>query len=137
LLHTPGHRPDHLALYIPELATLLPGDAVETPFALLDEADPVQDLKQMRATLRRFLDLPIEWLLPNHAPPQPGSRLVRANLDYYERLGALAAQSESLEKLQESFPYSGPSDQEFYVKDHQRIVAAAWQAAQSSSMASK
>ena len=136
LLHTPGHRPDHLALYLPEIATLLPGDAVETPFALLDECDPVQDLKQMRATLRGFLDLPIDWLLPNHAPPQPGSGLIQANLDYYERLCDLAAQSDSLEKLQESFPYSGPSDQEFYVKDHQRIVAAAWQA-QSSSRAIK
>ncbi len=129
LLHTPGHRPDHLALYIPEIRTLLPGDAVETPFALLDEVNPQSDLEQMEATLERFLALDVDWLLCNHAPPQAGKELVRSNLDFYRRLKHQARLSDSVESLIRQFPYTGPADADFYRKDHARICQAAWSAA--------
>lgn len=128
LLHTPGHRPDHLALYLPEIATLLPGDAVETPFALLDEVDPRQDLSDMENSLRRLLDRKIDWLLCNHAPPQAGDPLIRSNLEYYQQLRRQAAEAESLEQLLQRFPYSGPAQEDFYRKDHLRICRAAWEA---------
>lgn len=128
LLHTPGHKPDHLAIYIPEIGTLLPGDAVETPFALLDGSNPKQDLQEMQNTLQRFLDLDVRWLLANHAPPQQGSALIRDNLEYYRRLCTLAGAAESLESLRQAFPYPGPAGQDFYISDHARIVAAAWKA---------
>lgn len=128
LLHTPGHRPDHLALYVPEIHTLLPGDAVETPFALLDEVDPRQDLLAMESSLQRLLDLPVEWLLCNHAPPQAGNQLVRSNLNYYQQLRREAARAESLEQLLQRYPYSGPPEEDFYRKDHERICRAAWEA---------
>ena len=128
LLHTPGHRPDHLAVYIPEIRTLLPGDAVETPFALLDESDPRSDLDQMEATLARFLALDVEWLLCNHAPPQAGKELVRSNLEFYRELRRQAQLSDSVESLIRQFPYNGPADA-FYRQDHARICAAAWSAA--------
>jgi glyoxylase-like metal-dependent hydrolase (beta-lactamase superfamily II) len=126
LLHTPGHRPDHLALYIPELKTLLPGDAVETPFALLDEHDPQQDLQQMLKTLTGLLALPVDWLLCNHAPAQMGNKLVAENLKFYQELKRLAAECESVEELAQVFPYLGPTDQDFYRKDHARISQAVW-----------
>ncbi|MBS2034891.1 MBL fold metallo-hydrolase [bacterium] len=129
LLHTPGHRPDHLALYIPEIRTLLPGDAVETPFALLDESSPSEDLKQMQSTLQRFLALDVDWLLCNHAPPQAGKDLVRSNLEFYRRLVTLADLSDSVESLMRQFPYEGPEDADFYRQDHARICKAAWAAA--------
>lgn len=129
LLHTPGHRPDHLALYIPEIKTLLPGDAVETPFALLDEVDPESDLGQMEATLARFLTLDIHWLLCNHAPPQAGKDLVKGNLEFYQKLRTQASLSDSVESLIRQFPYAGPADADFYRKDHARICQAAWSAA--------
>lgn len=129
LLHTPGHRPDHLALYIPEIKTLLPGDAVETPFALLDEVDPEADLNQMEATLARFLPLDIDWLLCNHAPPQAGKQLVEGNLEFYRNLRSQARLSDSVESLIRQFPYQGPADADFYRKDHARICQAAWSAA--------
>jgi glyoxylase-like metal-dependent hydrolase (beta-lactamase superfamily II) len=129
LLHTPGHRPDHLAVYIPEIRTLLPGDAVETPFALLDESQPAEDLQQMQQTLTRFLSLDVDWLLCNHAPPQAGKELVRANLEFYRQLTAKALLSDTVESLIRQFPYSGPADAEFYRKDHARICQAAWSAA--------
>lgn len=128
LLHTPGHRPDHLALYVPEIRCLLPGDAVETPFALLDEQNPAADLAAMQATLRRFLELEVDWLLPNHAPPQQGPGLIRENLRYYQQLSEQARQLSSLEQLKQALPYTGPADQDFYRKDHQRILEAAWKA---------
>ena len=129
LLHTPGHRPDHLAMYIPEIKTLLPGDAVETPFALLDEVNPASDLTQMRATLERFLGLEVDWLLCNHAPSQAGNSLVRSNLEFYQSLMDRAGLSDSVEKLMQQFPYRGPADADFYRKDHARICQAAWSAA--------
>ena len=128
LLHTPGHRPDHLALYIPEIATLLPGDAVETPFALLDEGQPSTQLAAMQTTLQRFLDLDINWLLCNHAPPQAGKALIEGNLAYYRGLIEAARTSDSLDLMLQCFPYTGPADQDFYRKDHERICAAAWEA---------
>jgi len=129
LLHTPGHRPDHLALYIPEIKTLLPGDAVETPFALLDEVDPQADLSQMEATLARFLGLDIDWLLCNHAPPQASKQLVQENFEFYRNLRSQAHLSDSVESLIRQFPYQGPADADFYRKDHARICQAAWTAA--------
>lgn len=131
LLHTPGHRPDHLALYIPEIRTLLPGDAVETPFALLDEDSPARDLESMQQTLARFLALDVDWLLCNHAPPQAGKGLVQANLEFYRQLTAKARLSDSVESLMRQFPYEGPADADFYRKDHARICQAAWSAVHS------
>lgn len=128
LLHTPGHRPDHLAIHIPEIRTLLPGDAVETPFALLDEAEPARDLDDMQKTLERFVALDPQWVLANHAPPQAGTTLISDNLAYYRRLVQAARESPNLRALQHAFPYPGPPDQDFYRKDHERIVKAAWKA---------
>lgn len=130
LIYTPGHRPDHLALYIPELKTLLPGDAVETPFALLDEADPKNDLTEMIATLTKLSELPLDWLLCNHAPPQMGNQLIKDNLNHYLNLQQQAQKSSSLEAMLEACPYTGPADQDFYRKDHARICEAVWKAAQ-------
>lgn len=131
LLHTPGHRPDHLALYIPEIRTLLAGDAVETPFALLDEDSPARDLESMQQTLARFLSLDVDWLLCNHAPPQAGKGLVQANLEFYRQLVSKARLSDSVESLMRQFPYDGPADADFYRNDHARICQAAWSAAHS------
>lgn len=130
LLPTRGHRPDHLAVYIPEIRTLLAGDAVETPFALLDEGEPAEDLQDMQTSLKGFLELPVDWLLANHAPPQRGKALIEANLRYYQELVERAQESTSLEDLLRRFPYPGPADSDFYRDDHARIAQAAWRARQ-------
>lgn len=127
-LATPGHRPDHLALYLPQLRTLLPGDAVETPFALLDEEDPVENFRDMLDTLEKLAGLPCDWLLCNHAPPQAGNRLILDNLAYYRKWLYLAREGDSLEALLERFPF--PGGPEFYRDEHRRIGAAALKAAQ-------
>jgi len=36
LFATPGHKPDHIAIFIPEIRTLLPGDAAELPFPFVE-----------------------------------------------------------------------------------------------------
>lgn len=127
-LHTPGHRPDHLALYIPEIRTLLPGDAVETPFCLVDDLEPRENLLKIQETLRQLSALETDWLLCNHAPPQQSNLLVRENLKYYQQLSLKAQSCDSLENLLEQFPYPGPADQEFYRKDHERICRQSWTA---------
>jgi glyoxylase-like metal-dependent hydrolase (beta-lactamase superfamily II) len=119
LLHTQGHRPDHLAIYIPEIKTLLAGDQVETPFSLMDE-----DCQGMLASLERFLQLPVDWLLCNHAPPGQGLALVEHNLRYYQNWLSQAADADSLEQLLQRVPFEGGPD--FYRDEHQRIGTAIW-----------
>lgn len=127
-LPSPGHRSDHLALWIPEVRTLLPGDGVETPFALLDDEQCASvNLRDMVSTLQSFLRLKPEWTLANHAPPQPGFDLIRSNLEHYWQLQKLVAQHSSVDALLQAFPYSGPADADFYRGDHERIVRAVWE----------
>jgi len=121
LLHTKGHRPDHLVVYIPEIATLLAGDQSEEPFALLDSGDHFDD---MISSLKRLSALKVDWLLCNHAAPRRGTSLLQENLEYYERLLEVASRSRSLEELIAALPYSGSA---FYEKEHLRFLTAAWE----------
>src|SRR5215203_2375645 len=38
LFPTPGHRADHIAIYIPEISTLLAGDAAEIPYPIIQRS---------------------------------------------------------------------------------------------------
>ena len=81
----PGHRADQLAIFIPEIATLLPGDAAEAPFPFVESA---ATLPQMRASLRRLADLGARTVLYSHAPETSGPGLLAANIGYFDRLEA-------------------------------------------------
>ena len=128
LLRTVGHRPDHLALYIPQIATLFPGDCVEDPIPLVDE-DSTPDcdtVGQLITSLERMEGLRPEWVLANHAAPEAGTKRIQANLRYLRELQNRAAAAVSLEELRASLP-PRPDWGEFYREAHDNQVRMAWE----------
>lgn len=65
LLHTPGHTPDHIAVWIPELRVCLAGDTAEDPLPELWEGDAAS-LKQLTASLDLLRSLEPDHVLPSH-----------------------------------------------------------------------
>lgn len=92
LLHTPGHTPDHIAVWIPELRLCLAGDAAEDPLPEVTNPAPA-DLRQLRESLRRMVELEPVAVLPSHGDTTDPALLTR-NLEYFatlgERINALA-----------------------------------------------
>ncbi|HXF63670.1 MAG TPA: MBL fold metallo-hydrolase [Caldilineaceae bacterium] len=80
-----GHTPDHIAIFIPEIATLLAGDAAELPYPA---ARSVAGLPEMRATLARLAALEAQTVLYCHAPPTIGPKLIQDNIAYFDALEA-------------------------------------------------
>jgi len=85
LFATPGHTPDHLALYIPEIATLLAADGAELPFPL---ARTVDGLPIMRRSLAQMAALNPKTVLYCHAPVMIGPQLLADNIAYFDQLEA-------------------------------------------------
>jgi glyoxylase-like metal-dependent hydrolase (beta-lactamase superfamily II) len=81
LLPTPGHTPDHLAVWIPEIRLLLAGDAAEWPFP--EAGDSLPDL---RHSLRLMRDLRPSTVLCCHAPGRTDPGVIDANLAYFDEL---------------------------------------------------
>lgn len=125
-LPTPGHRHDHLSLWIPEIATLFPADSVEDPFPLFDDAGGFQVIEQEKQTLETLLGLKPRWVMPCHAEPEAGDRLIRSNLDYVKNMLARAAEFRgSLPGIQQAFPNPAPEAPTFYAEEHQRALKLA------------
>lgn len=99
-LPTPGHTPDHLAVYIPEIATLLAGDAAEWPFPFA--ASPT-DLPALRASLATLAALKPRHALYCHADPTTGPALLLANLAYFATVEAACRRA-----LAAGLPYDVP-----------------------------
>lgn len=85
LFATPGHTPDHLAIYIPEIATLLAADGAELPFPM---ARTVDGLPFMRQSLAQMAALNPQTVLYCHAPVTIGPRLIADNIAYFDQLEA-------------------------------------------------
>ena len=83
LFATPGHSPDHIAVYIPEIRTLLAGDAAEAPFPF---ARSTESLPQLRDSLARLAALDPAAALYCHAPVSAGPGLLRDNIAYFDAL---------------------------------------------------
>ncbi len=82
LLHTPGHTPDHTVVWIPDLRTLLAGDAVERPWPYVHSA---ADLPTMRATLERLAALGVEHLAMCHGGTSDPA-VIAENIAYFDLL---------------------------------------------------
>ena len=83
LFATPGHKPDHIAVFIPEIGTLLPGDAAELPFPFVESA---ATMPAMRDSLARMAALNVETALYCHAPVTSGPALLRQNMAYFDTI---------------------------------------------------
>jgi glyoxylase-like metal-dependent hydrolase (beta-lactamase superfamily II) len=128
LLPTLGHRPDHLAIWMPEIATLFPGDCVEDPIPLVDEDSEPESktVGELIASLESMAALAPRWVLANHAAPCPGVAQIQSNLDYLVGLRQRAASATSLEQMRESLqpqPHWG----DFYRSAHLAQTRMAWE----------
>jgi glyoxylase-like metal-dependent hydrolase (beta-lactamase superfamily II) len=83
LFATPGHQPDHIAIWIPEIRTLLAGDAAESPFPFVESAAA---LPELRASLERMAALQPAVALYCHAPLDAGPALLGANMAYFDEV---------------------------------------------------
>lgn len=83
LFPAPGHTEDHLAIYLPQINTLLAADAAELPFPF---ARTVEGLPVMRETLARLAALNPATALYCHAPVTIGPQLLRDNISYFDRV---------------------------------------------------
>ncbi|MBB3113144.1 glyoxylase-like metal-dependent hydrolase (beta-lactamase superfamily II) [Paenibacillus phyllosphaerae] len=68
IIHTPGHMPGHISLYLPEQRTLIAGDAAVIEEGRLAIANPhyALDLAEAVMSVRRLLDYEIEELICYH-----------------------------------------------------------------------
>lgn len=84
LIHTPGHTPDHIAVWIPELRVCLAVDAVEFPIPEVWSRNP-DDLRLISSSLERIRDLDARFVIPAHGRTFSPSA-VDDNLAYFEEL---------------------------------------------------
>lgn len=84
LIHTPGHTPDHIAVWIPELRICLAVDAVEYPIPEV-WSKSAEDLRLIRSSLEGIRDLDARLVIPAHGQTSSPST-VKANLAYFEAL---------------------------------------------------
>jgi glyoxylase-like metal-dependent hydrolase (beta-lactamase superfamily II) len=83
LFATPGHTSDHISIYIPEIDTLLVGDAAEIPFPFACTTD---GLPYLRESLAKLADINAQTVLYCHAPVTIGSQLLRDNITYFNKV---------------------------------------------------
>jgi glyoxylase-like metal-dependent hydrolase (beta-lactamase superfamily II) len=129
LIPTPGHRPDQLSVWIPELRTLFPGDSVEDPFPLLDDSKDGDLARQALHSLSLQIALGPDWVMACHAEPQQGHALLESNASYLRKLLDTARQVRSGPECDQQmlalFPYPGPAGDSFYIDEHLRNLQQA------------
>ena len=83
LIPTPGHTPDHVSVWLPQLRTLFVGDAAERPLPFVDTA---ATLPQLRASLERLAALDATTAFYCHAPGVTQPTVIADNLAYFATL---------------------------------------------------
>jgi glyoxylase-like metal-dependent hydrolase (beta-lactamase superfamily II) len=71
VLHTPGHTPGHLSLYVPASRSLYLADVAYWPTPL--SPHPVGDAADQRASVERCLGLDADYLFPGHGLARCGA----------------------------------------------------------------
>ncbi|MFJ7734927.1 MBL fold metallo-hydrolase [Lysinibacillus sp. NPDC097287] len=68
IIHTPGHTPGHISLYLKQCKTLIAGDSMYSVNGIIEGIhDPtVLDIKEARLSLKKYLDLDIESVVCYH-----------------------------------------------------------------------
>jgi glyoxylase-like metal-dependent hydrolase (beta-lactamase superfamily II) len=102
VLATPGHTPDHVSIWIPELKLVLAGDAAEFPFPWIDTP---ADMPFLRDSLRRLVALEPFMVLPCHGETTT-SDLLTNNLAYFDELERHIVEAPELPDLPDDWPNS-------------------------------
>ncbi len=83
VIAAPGHDPESVVLYQPELQLLISADALwENGFGVVfPELDGVGAFDEVRDTLDRLAELSVKWTIPGHGAPFQGltTAIARAN----------------------------------------------------------
>ncbi len=83
LRHLPGHTPDSIVAFVPEIRTLFVGDTVESPCPCVPEG---ADLDTWIDQLRRWLEHPLaELVIPSHGAVG-GKEAITETIAYLTRL---------------------------------------------------
>ena len=102
LLATPGHTPDHVSIWIPELNLVLAGDAAEFPFPWIDTP---ADVPLLRDSLRRLVALEPFMVLPCHGETTTPDLLTN-NLAYFDELESRILNAPEIAELPEDWATS-------------------------------
>ncbi|CAN5884767.1 hypothetical protein BH11PSE8_BH11PSE8_18940 [soil metagenome] len=90
-LGAPGHDPESLVFYQPDLRLLISADALwENGFGVVfPELEGVQAFDEVRATLEMLSSLEVKWVIPGHGAPfgnmNPALERAFRRLDSFER----------------------------------------------------
>lgn len=138
LIHTPGHTPDHMSVWIPKLRTCLAVDAVEWPIPEV-WSEKADDLRELRASLRRIQNLDATFVITAHGRNYLPA-LVADNIAYFDALERFVGErgTEELEaadmaarpghRLEDlvALPGDMPSEMRaYYERSHRANLAAA------------
>lgn len=68
VIHTPGHTPGHISLYLKQTKTLIAGDSMYSVDGVMGgiHVPTVLDIKEARLSLKKYLDLDIESVVCYH-----------------------------------------------------------------------
>ena len=86
LFHTPGHTPDHVSVWIPEIRVCLAVDAVEYPIPEVWSRS-AHDLRLLSSSLERIRDLNARFVIPAHGRTLSPAT-VDDNLLYFKELAS-------------------------------------------------
>jgi glyoxylase-like metal-dependent hydrolase (beta-lactamase superfamily II) len=84
IIHTPGHSPGSATLYWPAQKALFTGDLIfKEGFGRTDL--PGGDSATLKESIKRLMDLDVEWLLSGHGEIIAGAEAVRKNFNDIEQ----------------------------------------------------
>ncbi len=91
IIHSPGHTPDSLMLYVPEDRVLFAADTVLPVPSIVDG-----DIDKLRTSLRKVLELPVENLVQGHGEVILRGEVqgvIQASLNYLDAIEEKAAKA--------------------------------------------
>ncbi len=85
IIHTPGHSPGSVCIYLPQERALFSGDLVFK--AGVGRTDlPGGDTERLKESIKKVSDLDVKWLLPGHGNIISSPEEVKANFDQLNKM---------------------------------------------------
>lgn len=101
LIATPGHTIDHVSVFIPEIRTVLVGDAAETPYPVARQS---KFMPRLRRSLNMLAALEPAVALYCHAPGVTTAEVIHDNIAYFDALEHCCRQALEAGKLPDPLP---------------------------------